>query len=285
MKLKITKRPFQPSGASPKKRNKLVIHHARKQGAIPVKPEKRLALNDPRSADYNPALNKAGTSTGIHNRLNPPDPEYMKKIRAMRKFYSPKMPCLQCNLCSFSSACPQFKAGYECAFLPFLNSHKIDTTDDLLHYMKELLSANMRRAHLSMMMETLTGAPPSPELSESLNLAFAQLTSLHDKMSESTENILELETDDNSIIGKIFGSLVALQDDTKNAVEEAVEVEASVISSAELDTEKQNRTYNGIELPPTDTDLLNDFQKSLLSSQESVIVSLEKKIHEQHPTT
>lgn len=166
-------------------------------------------------------LNKAGTRTGMHNRDNS---EHMKKIRGMRKIYNRAMPVLACDSCAFSSSCPQKKAGHECAFLPFLNSHRIDNEEDLMEAMKNLCEASMSRVHRQAMMETLTGGMPSMETSEAFNLAFGQLKMLHDKMQDSNTINAKIETEDGTIIGRLFGGLENLIEDTQDAHEKPVDV-------------------------------------------------------------
>jgi hypothetical protein len=182
-------------------------------------------------------------------------------MRAMRRFYNKQMPVLQCSTCAFSTQCPQFRAGYECAFLPFLNSHRIETTEDLVSYMKELLGATMRRAHLSMLMETLSGAPPSMELSEALNLAFMQLKGLYETMTLRQTASVEIETKDSTIIGRLFGGLSSLLDHTKA-------VQVTPIMSMPLESQQVKE----VETPKNDVNLavLQDYSKE--SKPELVIV-------------
>lgn len=174
------------------------------------------------------ALNKSGDRRGMHMVESPPDPETMRKIRAARKFYGKKMPVLQCANCQFSQQCPQFRAGYECAFLPLLDSHGIQDTEDLVFYMKELLGANMRRTQLQLLMETLTGAKPSLEVSEALNLAFMQLTKLHEMTSSSDSLSVEINDGKGTIIGQLFGSLGTLVETTKQSKANPINVQSVV---------------------------------------------------------
>src|SRR5690606_22368186 len=85
-------------------------------------------------------VNAAGDKRGLHQRENPPSSEHMKKIRAMRKFYGKQMPVPVCNSCAFSTNCPQFKPNYECAFTPFLHSHSVRSTDDLIEGMENIVT-------------------------------------------------------------------------------------------------------------------------------------------------
>ncbi len=175
-----------------------------------------------------PSLNKVGDRRGINIRENPPSSEHMKKVRAMRKFYNKKMPELQCSNCSFASQCPQFRSGYVCAFQPFLKSHKIESTEDLIFYMKELLSSTMRRTQLTLLMETLTGAAPSLEVSEALTLAFNNLKQFHELVTTQDSISVELDDPNGSLIGRLFGGLQNLVEDTKEAGSKPIDVQAIV---------------------------------------------------------
>lgn len=235
MKLELKKRP--PAERDLKKKSiidrrlqSLSMRIRRKQiKALRNKPLKR--GSDPSDPTQSPPDNKSlikvnvsGNLRGMHNYHNPPDSEKMRKIRAMRRFYNKQMPVLQCSGCAYANVCPQFKAGYECAFLPFLNAHKVESEKDLVEYMKELLGAQMRRTHQALLMETLAGGAPSLETSEALNLAFMQLNTLHTKMADADKANISIETNDSSIISKIFGDLTSLKNQTKAAQAKPIEV-------------------------------------------------------------
>lgn len=125
-----------------------------------------------------------------------------------RKMHGRHLPVLVCSNCSISRVCPKFRAGYECAYLPYLNSHKVESVDDLVKYMKIMVGNSMKRAQMMSIIEAASGGMPSVETSESLDTAFRQLKDLHSVMKDSgsDEDIIEIEGD-NSIIGNLFGGL------------------------------------------------------------------------------
>lgn len=169
-------------------------------------------------------LNKNGNGTGIHNRISPPSSEHMRKIRAMRKVYNRQMPVLQCSTCAFATSCPQFKAGFECAFLPFMHAHTIENERDLMEEMKNLCEASLTRVHRQAMMETLTGGMPSLETSEAFNLAFMQLKACREAMIETDTATVSVDTEDGTIIGRLFGGLDKLVEHTTEAQESPINV-------------------------------------------------------------
>lgn len=198
-----------------------------------------------------------GTLKGLHNRDNPPSSEHMRKIRAMRRFYGKQMPVPQCSTCAFSANCPQFKAGHECAFKPFLQSHKVDSVSDLMFYMKELLGANMQRLHLATIFERLTGGTPSSELSESYAMLFQQLQQLHTLETEQGPE-LSVTTDDKSIIAKLFGGtnklVAATEQQTRDIQGDLVDIPVEDGPKQKALTEEQSSVVNG--------DLMAEYEQS-----------------------
>ena len=221
---------------------------------------KALSRKDPAPLAAGPRttvkVNISGNLRGMHNHQ---DSERMRRIRGMRKFYNKAMPVLQCASCAFQSSCPQYKAGYECAFLPFLDSHSVESEKDLISYLKELVGANMRRTHFTLMAETLQGGAPSLETSEALNLAFTQVKSLHELMSESTD--VTVETDDSSIIGKLFGGLDKLMGATKEAMMHPIDVPTEASASGDTQSEETS-----LISPGTNLDLLADYERGEVES-------------------
>lgn len=171
-------------------------------------------------------LNIRGTRTGMHMAENPPESEEMRRRRAMRRLWNKQMPELQCNNCQFSSQCPQYRAGYVCAFLPFLNSHTIENEKDLLFYAKELCGENVKRAQLMLIMERLSGAKPDIDTSEALTLVFNQLMDLHQRFIDQDTTTLELESSDGTIIGRLFGGLDNLMGSTREAHKNPIQTPA-----------------------------------------------------------
>jgi hypothetical protein len=189
------------------------------------------------AASVVPAQTKVTVNLKGHLRPLNKDGEHMSKIRAMRRFYNKQMPVLHCSACAFSSTCPQFKAGYKCAFLPFLNSHRIESEKDLIEAMKEVAGVNMRRMHLATLMETLSGGMPSFETTEALTLTFQQMAKLHEITSKADEASFSIETNDNSVVNRIFGGFQNLLNTTQRAKEQPITVDLTELIPQGVDKE------------------------------------------------
>jgi hypothetical protein len=256
------------------KRQKLIIRlnsQSDKTRRLQLKEKAIARLPESENKSKSLVLNSAGNKRGLHMREEDEEEasERMKKVRAMRRFYNKQLPVLQCNGCAYSAQCPQYRAGYECAFLPILNSHKIDSISDLIHYMRELTAANMRRVQLGLTMETMSGGAPSLENSEALAMAFTQLKELHTIATKHDAEV-EIETDDSSIIGQIFGGLKNLIRDTKQANAKPIEV---------APTEKQISDRRDILALTDSTDHSADVNTELLQefSRDQILSRTRKK--------
>ena len=166
------------------------------------------------------------------------------------------MPVLQCSQCAFATSCTQFKAGYECAYLPYLNSHKIESEQDLMESMKNLCEASLSRTHRQAMMETLTGGMPTLETAEALNMTFMQLKELHQTMVDSNAEI-SLETEDDTIIGKLFGGLGNLIEDTAKSHAVPMQVAPVLHGTEESALLAETKSQADVNL-----DLIREFSRS-----------------------
>lgn len=278
MKLKLTRKPLA-SAAKPRKikiRLTRLSEKLRKTQLLsedtPAKPRLDLTLNPTTALTGRPAAELAVAET----------PE-QKRLWKARSFAGRHLPVLQCNNCSLSRVCQKYRAGYECAFLPFLHSHRIETVQDLTRYMKDFVGNSMRRAQLMNIIETANGGMPSVETSEALDMAFNQLKSLHQVMTEGGETI-ELEGDANSVIGAIFGGMQA-----KKLIEETAQMRKA---DPIVDLPPVPQTENPTALPQDPNiaqELLRDAilnqrdgasnKKDLQKSQEASIEVSEVRIH------
>jgi len=196
--------------------------------------------------------------------------DHMRKIRSMRKFYGKQMPKLACNNCSFQNSCPKFRAGYECAFIPFLQSHEIKNEKDLMEEMKIMATANVQRMHMASAFETLSGSAPGLELTESMNGVFNQMKELYGLMMDVEETETALEESE-TVIGKLFGNLDNLVGSSSEAILEleAIGEEIATDSARSLDTDSNPEELLIQDMQSTGKDnvleLVNDMAVRALS--------------------
>lgn len=244
MKLKLPSRlPIKKDNKVQEKVQKrlVVLSEKTRRQELSTPPAARgnLTLNSAQPAAARPAVSVTiKTSRPVVPGGEEVETREKKILRKARSFYGRHLPVLACSNCSLSRVCPKFRAGYECAFLPFLHSHKVESTTDLISYMKDFVGNSMRRAQLMNIIETANGGMPSVETSEALDMAFNQLKELHKVMSERTEDSVSIEGDE-SLIGSIFGGMKArkILEDTRemkrvDPIIDLPKVEGTEMSSA-----------------------------------------------------
>lgn len=208
---------------------------------------------------------KMGLGTGVTKiRINKPSTEpnaVGKDNLFMRRLWNRSMPVLSCTNCSFSSQCPKFRAGYECAFLPFFTSHTIETPQDILFYSKELLQQGLRRMQQAFTFETMSGAAPSIELSEQISNLFAQLMSLYDTMK--SDSAIEIETNSETVLGSLFGDSSSLIESTEKSLAAITDLNAS----AEI-TDELKKVETGRGNAKVHQDLLTEMAKTGKNNNE-----------------
>lgn len=87
-----------------------------------------------------------------------------KAVRKPKNVYSEKYPKLVCDTCYKSGDCPQYKAGYVCAFDRMLKRFDSRNYDDVVDAMASMVNANLGRMQRAMMFETMDGGFITPEV-------------------------------------------------------------------------------------------------------------------------
>lgn len=78
-------------------------------------------------------------------------------VRKPKKVYSKKYPKFACDTCYAASRCPEYKAGYVCAFSNMFNRFDTRNMGDIIQSMQGIVEHNMTRMQRAMIMETLNG--------------------------------------------------------------------------------------------------------------------------------
>ena len=78
-------------------------------------------------------------------------------VRKPKKLYSKKYPKFACDTCYAAAKCPEFKAGYVCAYSKMFN--RFDTRDmgDIIQSLQGMVEHNMTRMQRAMIMEVMNG--------------------------------------------------------------------------------------------------------------------------------
>ena len=92
-----------------------------------------------------------------------------KKIKKPKNVYSEKYPKLVCNTCYASQTCPEFKAGYVCAYNKMFKRFDCRNTEDILEAMQGMVNMNMERMQRVAIFEMLDGGIPNGVLTNMID--------------------------------------------------------------------------------------------------------------------
>lgn len=211
----------------------------------------------------------------------------LAKLRAMQSFTNKQMPTMVCSNCAFSNQCPQYKPDHVCYYTPFLNSHKIETVDDILNYAKQVATQSVRRVHMMQIIESFRSGVPTSDTTEAMQLAFSQLTELEKRITEreqmeAEENEIEVEAD-GSLLGQLFSGLDSLKDKTAKARSAPIDtthkgiMERHAIAKAEALEESANMQQAIDEVTEEERAANRGADKAEIIDAEEVVDTKDKK--------
>lgn len=172
-----------------------------------------------------------------------------KKVRRPKDIYSSKYPKLNCDTCYKSGDCPEYKAGFVCAFDKMFKRFDTRNSEDVVEAMSSIVNHNLERLQRAMLFETMDGGMATPEVTglidqnaklleklQQLQQTRAQtiLQQRRTIMSDGTETIensMSLNPQEGGILSKIFGAPSKSDDlDTEDArIKKKEEMEANIV--------------------------------------------------------
>ena len=165
-----------------------------------------------------------------------------QRIKKPKNIYSKKYPKLNCDTCYKSGDCPEYKAGFVCAYDKMLNRFDTRNYDDIMDAMTSIVNANLSRMQKAMLFETMDGGMPTGEVTGLIDQNMRLLEKIKNLQDTSPKTVLsqrrvvkedgtqEVVTEMNvnpqgGILSKIFG----VQEDDKEDKEKDDIVEAEII--------------------------------------------------------
>ena len=174
-------------------------------------------------------------------------------VRKPKKVYSKKYPKFACDTCYAAQKCPEYKAGYVCAYNDMFNRFDTRSMGDIIQAVQGIVEHNMSRMQRAMIMEVMNGTidPVTSQLMDT-NIRYMQmlkqmyefgspevLRQTHiiraDGSEEKTTSITNPQS--GGILERLFGGMA--KDDTPK--ENVVEAEAEEVVGT------PNERYKDIE--------------------------------------
>lgn len=97
-------------------------------------------------------------------------------IKRPKKVYSNKFPKFACDSCYAAAKCPEFKAGYVCAYNKMFNRFDTRSMADIIQAVQGIVEHNMARMQRAMIMEVMNGTidPVTSQLMDT-NIRYMQM--------------------------------------------------------------------------------------------------------------
>lgn len=114
-----------------------------------------------------------------------------QRVRKPKNIYSEKYPKLVCDTCYKSGDCPQYKAGFVCAFDRTFKKFDSRKVEDLVDGMGSIVEFNMGRLQRAMMFEVMDGGMPTAEVSHLIDQNMKYLEKMKDLMTNSPKAVVE----------------------------------------------------------------------------------------------
>lgn len=140
-----------------------------------------------------------------------------------KNLYSSKYPKLACDTCFNAQRCPQYKAGYVCAYNKMFKRFDTRNQGDVVRAMQSIVDFSLSRLQLGMLTETLNGGIPDPNVTNMMNQSMGYLSQLQRmqmamnqevvrqtrimRADGSQETTTQVSNPQGGILAKIFGGM------------------------------------------------------------------------------
>lgn len=191
--------------------------------------------------------------------------KFLKGQRAVarpKKLFSNKYPKLACDMCINAQRCPEYKAGYVCAYNKMFQRYNTRDMGDVIQAMQGIVDLSMQRLQRSMMTEVLNGGMPDPNVSQMMNQSMQLLTQLQRMYESGSQEVIrqtkilradgtqEMTTQvsnpqSGGILAQIFGNMGSssvpddLEDDETNEVIDVTPADTTEKDKELSETEEQ----------------------------------------------
>lgn len=109
---------------------------------------------------------------------------------APKKMYSKKYPKLSCDTCFVAQKCPEYKAGYVCAYNKMFDRYDTRDMGDIIQATQGIVDYSLGRLQRSMLFETLEGGLPDPTTTQLMNQTMGYLNQLRAMYESSNQEVL-----------------------------------------------------------------------------------------------
>lgn len=153
-----------------------------------------------------------------------------RKVARPKKMYSNKYPKMACDMCINAQTCPEYKAGYVCAYNKMFERYNTRDMGDIVQAMQGIANYSLVRLQRAMINETMNGGLPDPAVSSLMTQAMGLMTQMQRLYETGSQEVIRqtkvLRSDGTQetttqvsnpqaggILEKIFGDMSSKDDD------------------------------------------------------------------------
>lgn len=114
-----------------------------------------------------------------------------RKVHRPKKLYSNKYPKMSCDVCVNAQTCPEYKAGYVCAFNKMFERYNTRDMSDIIQAMQGIADYSLVRLQRAMLTETMNGGIPDPSVSGLMNQAMGLMTQLQRLYEAGSQEVIK----------------------------------------------------------------------------------------------
>lgn len=113
-----------------------------------------------------------------------------RRIRKNKEVYSQKYPKLICNTCYKSGDCPEYQAGFVCAYNKMFGRFDTRKLEDVRDAMASMANMNLDRLQRAMIFEMMDGGMPTGEVSSLIDQNMRLMKDMKDLIAHTPKAII-----------------------------------------------------------------------------------------------
>ena len=112
------------------------------------------------------------------------------KVLKPKKLYSNKYPKMACDSCINAQRCPEYKAGYACAYNKMFERFNTRDMGDIIQAMQGIADFSMMRLQRGMIAEVMSGGLPDPSVTNMMNQTWGYMSQLQKMYEVGNQEII-----------------------------------------------------------------------------------------------
>lgn len=113
-----------------------------------------------------------------------------RQVLKPKKLYSNKYPKMACDSCINAQKCPEYKAGYACAYNKMFERFNTRDMGDIIQAMQGITEFSLVRLQRGMLTETMEGGLPDPSVTNMMNQTMGLLTQLQRMYESGSQEVI-----------------------------------------------------------------------------------------------